>query len=152
MAALAAIILSTSGSHAPSLQLDRTTPAWARATQEIRAQGLGNCYQAALTLAMDARALGLENVSVIQGTLMGEGDLEGVRFGHSWVEADIPGASTRVVLDYSSGNSLVMDRDTYRFLYRSQDVHEYSVTEARSLASGGNYGPWTADVLSAWHP
>jgi hypothetical protein len=152
IAMLAGIILSTSGSSAPSIRLDRTTPAWTRVTQEIRAQGLGNCYRAASTLAMDARALGLENVSVIQGTLMGEGDLEGVRFGHSWVEADIPGATTRIALDYSSGNSLVMDRDAFRFLQRAQDVHGYSVSEARSLAANGNYGPWTADVLSAWHP
>jgi hypothetical protein len=152
MAVLAGIILAGSGSHAPSFLLDTSTPAWDRATQEIRAQGLGNCYQAALTLAMHARALGLENVSVIQGTLIGEGNLQGVRFGHSWVEADIPGRTTRVVLDYSSGNSLVMDRDTFRFLQRAQDVHGYSVSEARSLAANGNYGPWTADVLNAWHP
>ena len=152
MAVLAGTILSASASHAPSIRLDRTTPAWVRVTQEIRAQGLGNCYQAAFTIAMDARALGLENVSVVQGTLMGEGNLEGVRLGHSWVEADIPGGTTRVVLDYSSGNSLVIDRDTYRFIHRAQDVHEYSVSEARSLAANGDYGPWTADVLSAWHP
>jgi hypothetical protein len=152
MAALAGIILAASGSHAPSVRLDRSTPAWSRVTREIRAQGLGNCYHAALTLAMDARALGLENVSVIQGTLLGEGDLEGVRFGHSWVEADVPGATTRVALDYSSGNSLVMDRDAFRFLQRAQDVHEYGVPEARSLAANGDYGPWSADVLRAWHP
>ncbi len=152
IAMLAGIILSTSGSATPSVRLDRSTSAWALITQEIRAQGLGNCYQAALTLATDARALGLENVSVIQGTLLGEGALEGVRFGHSWVEADIPGGTTRVALDYSSGNSLVMDRDAFRFLQRAQDVHEYSVAEARSLAAHGNYGPWTADVLNAWHP
>jgi hypothetical protein len=152
MAVLAGIILSASAGHASSIRLDRTTPSWARVTQEIRAQGMGNCYQAALTLAMDSRALGLQNVSVIQGTLIGEGNLEGVRFGHSWVEADIPGRSTRIVLDFSSGNSLVMDRDAYRFLYGAQNVHEYSVSEARTLATNGNVGPWTADVLNAWHP
>jgi transglutaminase-like putative cysteine protease len=152
MAVLAGIILSASASHAPSIRLDRTTLAWARVTQEIRAQGLGNCYHAALTLAMNARALGLEHVSVVEGTLMGQGNLEGVRFGHSWVEANVPGQAMRVVLDYSSGNSLVMDRDTYRFLHRAQDVHEYSLPEAESLAANGDYGPWTADVLNAWHP
>jgi transglutaminase-like putative cysteine protease len=152
MAVLAGIILSASAGHAPSIRLDRSTPAWTRVTQEIRAQGMGNCYHAALTLAMNARALGLENVSVIEGTLMGEGSLQGVRFGHSWVEASVPGQTTRVVLDYSSGNSLVMDRTAYHVLHQVQDVHEYSVSEARSLAANGNYGPWTADVLSAWHP
>ena len=152
MAVLAGIILTASATHAPSIRLDRSTPAWGRVTQEIRAQGLGNCYHAAVTLAMNARALGLEHVSVVQGTLMGTGPLEGVRFGHSWVEADAPDGSTRIVLDYSSGNSLVMDRDMYRFLQQAQDVHEYDVAEARSLAAGGDYGPWTADVLHAWHP
>jgi hypothetical protein len=152
MALLAGVILTAPASHAPAIPLDRSTPAWDRVTREIRAQGLGNCYHAAVTLAMNARALGLENVSVVQGTLMGEGPLEGVRFGHSWVEADVPDGTTRIVLDYSSGNSLVMDRDTYRFLQQAQDVHEYTVAEARSRAANGNDGPWTADVLAAWHP
>jgi hypothetical protein len=152
MAVLAGIILSASAGHASSPTLDRTTPAWAHITRVIRAQGMGNCYHAALTLAMDAPALGLENVAVIQGTLMGTGALEGVRFGHSWVEATIPGETGRVVLDYSSGNSLVMDRDAYRFLHQAQDVHVYGVSEAMTLASSGSFGPWTADVLSAWHP
>jgi hypothetical protein len=152
MALLAGIILTASATHAPSIRLDRSTPAWDRVTREIRAQGLGNCYHAAVTLAMNARALGLENVSVVQGTLLGQGPLEGVRFGHSWVEADVPGGTTRIVLDYSSGNSLVMDRDTYRFLQQARDVHEYGVGDARSLAAGSDYGPWTTDVLHAWHP
>ena len=65
--------------------------------------------------------------------------------------ADIAGSDTRVVLDYSSGASLVTDRDTYRFTQQAQDVHEYGVSQARRLASSGNYGPWTADVLAAWH-
>jgi len=151
MALLAGIILTASATHAPPIQLDRSTPAWGRVTQEIRAQGVGNCYQAALTLAMNARSLGLANVSVVQGTLLGTGAIEGYRFGHSWVEADIAGSDTRVVLDYSSGASLVTDRDTYRFTQQAQDVHEYGVSQARMLASSGNYGPWTADVLAAWH-
>jgi len=151
MALLAGIILTASATHAPPIHLDRSTPAWGRVTQEIRAQGVGNCYQAALTLAMNARSLGLVNVSVVQGTLLGTGAIEGYRFGHSWVEADIAGSDTRVVLDYSSGASLVTDRDTYRFTQQAQDVHEYGVSQARMLASSGNYGPWTADVLAAWH-
>jgi hypothetical protein len=152
MAVLAGVILTASATHTPSIRLDRSTPAWDRVTRDIRAQGMGNCYHAAVALAMNARALGLENVSVVQGTLLGEGPLEGVRFGHSWVEADAPGGTTRIVLDYSSGNSLVMDRGMYRFLQQAQDVHEYDVAEARTLAAGGDFGPWTTDVLAAWHP
>jgi hypothetical protein len=151
MALLAGIILTASATHAPSIRLDRSTPAWTLVTSEIRAQGVGNCYHAALTLAMNARSLGLENVLVVQGTLMGVGEIEGYRFGHSWVEANVPGVAERVVLDFSSGASLVMDSVTYRFAQQAQDVHEYSVAQARTLASSGNYGPWTADVLAAWH-
>ena len=107
MAVLAGVILTASATHAPPIRLDRSTPAWDRVTREMRAQGMGNCYHAAMTLAMNARSLGLENVSVVQGTLMGTGAIEGYRFGHAWVEADIPGTATRVVLDFSSGASLV---------------------------------------------
>jgi hypothetical protein len=91
-------------------------------------------------------------VSVVQGTQMGEGDLAGVRFGHSWVEADVVGQTGRVAIDYSSGNTLVIDLDTYRFERQAQDVHAYSVSATMELASSGDYGPWTTDVLSAWHP
>ena len=86
---------------------------------------------AAYTIANDARALGLVNVSVVQGTQMGgPGELAGVRFGHSWVEANVAGQTGRVAIDYSSGNTLVMDRDTYRFQRQARDVHEYRVNEA----------------------
>ena len=151
MALVAGIILTASATHTPSIRLDRSTPAWSRVTREIRAQGVGNCYHAALTLAMNARSLGLEHVVVVQGTLMGQGEIEGYRFGHSWVEANVPGVAERVVLDFSSGASLIVDRDTYRFVQQAQDVHTYGVAEARALASSGNDGPWTADVLAAWH-
>jgi hypothetical protein len=151
MALLAGVILTASSTHPPAAHLDTSTPAWSRVTREIRAQGEGNCYHAAVTLAMNARSLGLENVTVVQGTLMGEGAIEGFRFGHSWLEADIPGSATRVALDFSSGASLIMDRDTYRFVQQAQDLHEYGVPEALTLSSSGNYGPWTADILAAWH-
>ena len=84
---------------------------------------------------------------------MGQGPLEGVRFGHSWVEADAPDGTTRIVLDYSSGNSLVMDRDTYRFLQQARG-RARSTASVRPGASRRTaiYGPWTADVLAAWHP
>ena len=148
---LAAILLASPARYAPAIRLDRSTPAWERVVREIRAQGLGNCYLAAFTLATHAGELGLEHVVVVEGTQMGEGAIAGTRFGHSWVEADVDGGE-RVAIDYSSGNALVMDRDTYRFIRQARDVHEYGVSEAERLAAGGDYGPWTEDVLNAWHP
>ena len=53
-AALAGIILSVAASYAPPVGPDRSTPAWSRISAEIKAQGMGNCYLAAFTLASNA--------------------------------------------------------------------------------------------------
>jgi hypothetical protein len=131
---------------------DTNSPAWKRVEEDIRAQGSGNCYDAAVTLAMNADELGLQNVRIIQATVMGRGELEGVRFGHSWVEADgqgvdHPQAGTvmfRNAYDWSSGNSVVMPDALYRHLGQAQDVHEYTTDEAiGEMVRTGFYGPWT---------
>lgn len=131
---------------------DTSSPAWQETEEVIRDQGTGNCYDAAVTLAMNAEELGLRNVRIIQATVMGRGKLEGVRFGHSWIEADAqglnhPDAQGEVIFrnayDWSSGNSVVMPDALYRHLGQVADVHEYTVEEAISeMVRTGHYGPW----------
>ena len=142
---------------AEDLTPDRTTPAWDGVTQAIAWQGVGNCYQASLTLMLDADRLGLQNPVVVQATVMGQGALEGVRYGHSWLEADGSHISfpaqglemtTRVAIDYSSGNRVVMDADVYRHLGQAQDVHEYDQIGATAEAiRTETYGPWPQELL-----
>ncbi len=152
MALLAGIILTASATHAPSIRLDRSTPAWGRVTREIRAQGVGNCYHAAVTLAMNARSLGLENV------VGRAGHPDGRRVRSKAIGSVTPGwrPTFPASPSESSSTSPAEPRSswiahTYRFAQQAQDVHEYSVSQARTLASNGDYGPWTADVLAAWH-
>jgi hypothetical protein len=131
---------------------DTTTRAWKRVTKDIRKQGPGNCSDAAVTLLMNAEELGLRNARVVQATVMGRGKLEGVRFGHSWLEADAQTLETpqgpvafRNAYDWSSGNSVVMPDALYRHLGQVQDEHEYTDEEAiREMVKLGHYGPWVA--------
>jgi hypothetical protein len=121
---------------------DTSSPAWKDITSKIRAQGDGNCYQAAGTLMMNARELGLQNVTVVQATVSGQGELTGQRFGHSWVEAD-GGTAGRDAYDWSSGNSVVMPDELYRAIGRVEDVREYPEKEAlMKMVETENYGPW----------
>ncbi len=115
--------------------------AWDRVTGEIAKQGMGNCYQAADTLALRSEQLGLKNATVVQAMCVGQGAIEGINFGHSWLEADGPGI--RLAYDYSSGNREVMPASLYRALGQATDIHEFSTHEALvKMASTRHYGPW----------
>ena len=126
---------------------------WDRTIAEIRGQGMGNCYQAACTMILRRRELGLENPVIVQAEALGSpgSAIEGKRFGHAWVEADMPGwkaqfpghAPLRVAYDYSSGKSVELPASLYRQLGQVTDVHEYTDAEALiKMVETQHYGPW----------
>jgi hypothetical protein len=135
---------------------DMDTPEWDDVRAEIADQGQGNCYQAANTLLLAAEELGLRNPVVVQATVMGQGELEGVRFGHSWLEADAQSMTDpqgnevtfRNAYDFASGNAHVMPDALYRHIGQVENVHEYDADEAMAkMLETRNYGPWTDDLL-----
>jgi hypothetical protein len=129
---------------------------WKRVTNAITAQGTGNCYEAAGTLAMNAHELGLKNVEVIQATVMGRGSLEGQRFGHSWIEADGPTLPPingvqfppfRNVYDWSSNNHVIMPQALYYHLGSVEDIHRYDLDQTMAqMVETEHYGPWAPDT------
>lgn len=130
---------------------DARGDAWTEVKAAIKRQGPGNCYQAAATLMMNAKALGLKNPVVVQATVVGQGPIAGKSFGHAWLEADYPGeipagfnaSGFRVAYDYSSGKETELPAELYRHIGRVTDVHEYGPEEARlAMLRTGHYGPW----------
>lgn len=125
--------------NAPDLE----DPEWQGTIAEIRAQGRGNCYQASMTLMLASDRLGLTDPKIVQASVVGDGGgLEGVRYGHSWLE------SSGLAYDLSSGHTTIMPVETYRKLGNVENVHEYNRDQAFVAAvKAGNYGPWTDDLL-----
>jgi hypothetical protein len=110
----------------------------------------GNCYQAAAELLMDSQFL--KNIDfkgtpyLVHAEVGGQGVLEGIRYGHAWVEDDI------FVYDYSNGRQLVLPKNYY---YHIGDVktrdkkkyRKYSFEQARKkLLDTGNYGSWDIET------
>lgn len=96
--------------------------------------GDGDCYEVAanMVLEMPIRTL-------CHGTVTGQGPLEGVRFGHAWVELG------EVVFDFSNGHSVVTTRTRYYEIgeIREEDVRRYSGVETyEMLVKHEHYGPW----------
>ena len=133
------------GAAAPK---DPHEKAWESLGRDVDSMGMGNCYGAALTIALESDELGLKNVVVCHATVTPDrGPLKDVLHGHAWAEADvaIPGSSIsfRMAYDYSSRNRAMLPAEYYRQLGHVSDVHEYSREEALVLAvQTGHYGPW----------
>jgi len=130
---------------------------------EIMAKGgktkaKGDCYVAAgdivLNYLLSQRGFGAYRSEFeFQGTpylvhaeVAGQGHLEGVRYGHAWIEDD------NFVYDYSNGRKIVFPKQLY---YSIGDVDEdnpmkyqkYTFEEAKDrMMKTGNYGCWDIDV------
>lgn len=129
---------------------------WERVVAEIRAQGRGNCYEAAYTLIRNAAALGWENVRLVHAIVTGNGgDAEGHDFGHAWVEHDLIFGDVyrvRLAADYSSGKSTDLPVEYFREVGKAREIREYTVEEALLAATRNrHFGPWDAAIAKAEH-
>jgi hypothetical protein len=105
---------------------------------------LGDCYQAAAELVVLPNGA-LEGVALelVHGEVLGQGPLEGVRYGHAWVELN--GA---LVLDHSNGREIHLPAAVYYELgdIDPASVVRYDASEARrKLIEFEHYGPWGED-------
>jgi hypothetical protein len=116
----------------------------------------GDCFQAALRTVMDMPKEEQDGCYVVHGYPMGQGDIEGIRFVHAWVEAkekvaetdDGESISIDVVIDNSNGKEVSMPRAMYYRLGKidPDEVVRYEVQEAFLKAvTTGHYGPWDID-------
>jgi len=104
----------------------------------------GNCYEAAACF-MIAREM-LEKPSdrklvLVHGEVCGQGPLEGLIFGHAWVE------NGETVIDMANGKHLRMHVRAYYALGKIKQTVRYSFEEMRrNILYFKHYGPWDQET------
>ena len=95
----------------------------------------GDCYEAAaIFLLGHPRCPG---IALVHGEVTGQGRIEGVRYGHAWVEIG------DAVIDPSNGRMICMRKCFYYEIGEISTVVRYSPEEARQLlVKNLHYGPW----------
>ena len=105
--------------------------------KQILLEGLGDCYQAGGRLIMNF--FGDKDHKLVHGMVNGQGALEGIRFGHCWVE------SKDTVLDHSNGKKRELPKQVYYALGRvnPKECKYYTAEEAaKFMVDKGHWGPW----------
>lgn len=98
---------------------------------------LGDCYPAGGRLIMEF--FGDKEHKLVHGMVNGQGALEGMRYGHCWVE------SRDTVLDHSNGRKLEIPKQVYYALGRvdPKECKYYTPEEsAKFMVDEGHWGPW----------
>ncbi len=82
---------------------------------------------------------------LVHGMVNGQGALEGMRYGHCWVE------SRNTILDHSNGRKLELPIDVYYAIGRinPKECKYYTPEEAAKLSELKLAAPF-ADVLASW--
>jgi len=102
--------------------------------------GQGDCYDANGSYFVE-KALFPGNdkgLRLVHGEVTGQGSLEGVKYGHCWIE------DGNTVIDVSNGRNIRMPKSEYYKLGRIEDnIHVYTPEEARrKINQYEHWGPW----------
>tara|TARA_B100000287_G_C20498718_1_gene728210 strand:+ start:84 stop:515 length:432 start_codon:yes stop_codon:yes gene_type:complete len=103
--------------------------------KDILTEGRGDCYQAAGRLIMAHMGKG----KLVHGMVNGQGRLDGIRFGHAWVEVGSK------VLDHSNGKKKSLPKKVYYALGRikpSQCKYYTGTEAAKWMVKSKHWGPW----------
>tara|TARA_R110001592_G_scaffold227273_1_gene483452 strand:+ start:2707 stop:3171 length:465 start_codon:yes stop_codon:yes gene_type:complete len=98
---------------------------------------LGDCYPAGGRLIMEF--FGDKHHKLVHGMVNGQGSLQGVRYGHCWVE------SKDTVMDHSNGKKLEIPTIVYYALggIDKKECKYYTPEQAaKFMVDTGNWGPW----------
>jgi len=114
---------------------------------DMEKNGGGDCYSAAVNSMMSLTDGGRQKATnkcrLVHGWPTGQGDIEGIKHGHAWVEIDT--SVDIIVIDNSNGKSVVMPKDIYYSIGHIDDdeVVRYTFEEmAKLLLESEHYGPW----------
>lgn len=109
----------------------------------------GDCYEISAKLILDdfwRDSRRLPNLSssarLVHGMVKGQGALEGIRYGHGWVE------DGSVVYDYSNGRELKLPKELFYAIgdIRDKDLYKYKKEEVRKwVLREETWGPWEAN-------
>ncbi len=97
----------------------------------------GNCYEAAGRYMM-SHSSKKGSLRLVHGEVTGQGALEGVKYGHAWVE------DGNNVIDVSNGRDIRMPKAIYYALGQIRDnVHRYTPQEfTDKIMKHEHWGPW----------
>lgn len=99
----------------------------------------GDCYQANGKYFLD-NAYRNTNLRLVHGEVSGQGELQGISYGHCWCEEG------NDVLDFSNGRDLKIDKRVYYALGqidRFNNTHVYDQpTFSEMISTHGHWGPW----------
>lgn len=102
----------------------------------------GDCYEANAKALLNMTQFGLKDVKdtfLVHGEVEGQGEIEGLRFGHCWIEQGFE------VIDKSNGRDIKVPKSLYYKIGKidKTKVHKYTPAEARKkLFKAKHYGPW----------
>lgn len=98
----------------------------------------GDCYQAAANYVIEHAILGQDkHLVLVHGLVTGQGAIEGIQYGHAWVE------DGDTVIDVSNGRNLRLPKDLYYTIGHITHTFEYKAEEAqKKLLQTEKYGPW----------
>ena len=107
-------------------------------TDNVFTAGMGDCYEANGSLFVDETLFGGENWLLVHGEVTGQGSLEGIKYGHCWIE------NGGTVIDQSNGNNIKMSKKAYYALGNIGDnVIKYKPEQVRKkILQTENWGPW----------
>lgn len=115
----------------------------------------GNCYRAAAELLLYSATLKSKKIEfvgkpyLVHAEVSGKGPLEGIRFGHGWVEDD------EFVYDFSNDKERVVPKQVYYLLGQVETddpkkYRRYTPEQAREkLLSTRHYGCWDIETQYA---
>lgn len=109
--------------------------------KNILLESLGDCYQAGANLISGlGKPVGIsDDAKLVHGMVAGQGQLDGVRFGHCWVE------DGDTVYDHSNGRKLDIPKPVYYAIGQidPEECYYYTKQEAvKFMVDTGHYGPW----------
>lgn len=97
----------------------------------------GNCYEAAGRYIMNSKDDGL---MLVHGEVEGQGEIDGVRFGHAWLEKGDK------VIDVSNGKQLEIPKFVYYQLGNIDKINnlkKYNHTDSlKNMVRYKHWGPW----------
>ena len=108
----------------------------------------GDCYEAAGRYMMDKCQFGGDCTGwvLVHGEVMGQGDIDGITFGHAWVE------SNGMVIDKSNGRDLQLPASLYYAVGKIDEIGnvvKYSWPDARDkILEFEHWGPWDLETSS----
>ena len=99
----------------------------------------GDCYEVAANYVLDhAFIVGKDqHLTLVHGVVTGQGPIEGIQYGHAWVE------DGGTVIDLSNGRDIRFPKALYYSLGDCKPKFVYTPEQVREkVLSIGHYGPW----------